>query len=265
MIRGSFKGLQDFLRVCNTLAEDGASAFVEVTIGPETGHVVFLKGNLHAAKIGAQEGISALRTILQSEDLAFLVRELPDPPPRKNIFVSLGTVLDNMGIQDPFALPSGEIRDDGDLPAGVETDFRIPESADERVDDPRFQRAIQIFHNVSGVVGVIYAYQGRVRGARGFGERDAHASLSAEELRQVREQAQRWVDRVMLLFNAATGVYKDRAVPRKILLHFPGQNRWLWARLEGEDLYVVWLDTTKLSFMETEVLDQMERFITGAL
>lgn len=264
MIRGSFKGLQELIRVCNALAEDGDSALVEVSTDTEKGQVVFVKGNLHAAQLGGREGISALREILRSENLSFLVRELPDPPPRKNVFVSLGTVLENMGFQDPFFSVAQTSSGDDDLPAGVETDIRIPESAEERVDDPRLQRAIRIFHDVPGVESVIYAFQGRVRGARGLGERDAHISRSAEELRQVREQAQRWVDRVMLLFNAATGVHKDRSLPRKILMNFPEQNRWLWARLEGEDLYIVWLDTAKLAFVETDVLAQMEQIITGA-
>ncbi len=263
MIRGSFKGLQEFVRVCNTLAEDGESALVEVNAAGERGEVVFVKGNLHAARLGGREGISALRAMLESEDIRILVREAPDPLPRKNVFVSLPTVLDNMGFQNPFPSLDRSPADE-DIPPGVETEIRIPDSAEERVDDPRVQRAIRIFHEVGGVDGVIYAHQGRVRAVRGFGERDAHASRSAEELREIRGKAQRWVDRVMLMFNASTGIYRDRSSPRKILLSFPDKNRWLWAFLEGDDLYVVWLDTTKLVFMETEVFDRMEQTIMGA-
>jgi len=264
MIRGSFKGIQEFLRICNALTEDRESALVEVNSNGERGEVVFVKGNLHAARLGRREGVLALQAMLKSEDITFLVREVPESLPARNVFVSLATVMENMGFQDPF-LSMNPPSIDEDLPPGVEGDIHIPESAEEMLDDPKVQRAIRIFHDLGGVEGVIYAHQGRVRAVRGFGERDAHISRSAEELREIRSRSQRWVDRIMLMFNASGGIYRNGAPPRKILLAFPEQNRWLWARLDGDDLYVVWLDTSKLTFgMETEVLDRMEQMIRGA-
>ncbi len=263
MIRGSFKGLQEFVRVCNALTEDGESALVEVNAGGERGEVVFVKGNLHTARLGSQEGISALRAILQSENISFLVREAPEPLPRKNVFVSLSTVMENIGIPSTFPSLNGPPVDE-DIPSGVVTEVRIPESAEERVDDPRVQRAIQVF-NLVGVERVVYAHQGRVRTFRGFGERDAHAPPSVGELREIRNRAQRWVDQIMLLFNASGGIHRDQRLPQKILLAFPGGDRWLWAKRDGEDLYVVWLDTSKLNVPETDVLEQVEKTLMGAV
>ncbi len=257
MVRGHFKGLDRFVRICNTIAEDGETAMVEVSVGDRKGRVVFVDGELYHARLGHREGVPALAEILQSRDMDFWVRDVPHPLPRKNVFVSLSTVFDNMKVGEMPPSPPPVSPDGG---PEVEEEVRIAESAEAVMEDPRLARAYRVYQNVAGVEGVIYAQKGRVVGVRGFGERDLQKEkMSPEEMREIRQKAQRWVDRMVLLMNAASGIYRQRTVPQKILLNFPDRSRWIWAWSVGEDLYVVFLNPTRLAFMETRVFEAIER------
>lgn len=256
MIRGRFKGLDELIRICNTLAESGETALIEITAEGQRGTLIFVEGELYAANMGKKGGTSALSEIFKLPNVSFHVRETDTPLPRKNVFISLDTLMDNIGVSKN--IPRQEKNDTSPY-LEVNEDFHIPESTEEIVEGPQVRKSLEVFQGLHGIEGIVHANRGRVVSIRGFGERDAKRHLSPEELRTIRQQSQDYVERVLLLMNAAFGVYTQRTTPQKILLNFPDKPRWILARGLGEDLYIVFLNPERLAFEEIRVLELIEK------